>query len=185
MSHDAYPFVDESGTKAGGVNLGGVNLDGVSGGADGDHVFSDRVFSDRVSGDRVLSDGASDDGASDDGAGLLRISRRDFDDRSCIIELGGELDLRSAVELRAEVSAALEQRPPPAHIEVDLADVTFVDSLGLGTLIVGQRICAQLGVRLTVRNPSVFAERLMRVSGLSSNLLSSRPSTLDKDSSSN
>jgi anti-anti-sigma factor len=105
--------------------------------------------------------------------GTLRINRRDSDERSCLIQLVGELDLESAVNLRAEVSAALEQRPMPAHIQVDLADVTFVDSLGLGTLIVGHRICAQLGVRLTVRNPSPFVAELIELSGFSDRLIDS------------
>lgn len=82
------------------------------------------------------------------------------------IILDGELDLRSAVDLRAEVTAMLAERPPPTDVEVDLAGVTFMDSLGLGTLVVGHRICAQLGVRMRVRNPSPFVSRLLEVSGL-------------------
>ncbi len=105
--------------------------------------------------------------------GTLRISRSERPERLCLIELAGELDFQSAVGLRAEVSAALEQRPIPAHIQVDLTDVTFVDSLGLGTLIVGHRICAEMGVRLTVRNPSLFVAELIELSGFSDRLIES------------
>ena len=64
------------------------------------------------------------------------------------------------------MSALLAQRPPPTDVELYLSGVTFMDSLGLGTLVVGHRICAQLGVRYRVRDPSPFVTRLLRVSGL-------------------
>jgi anti-sigma B factor antagonist len=100
---------------------------------------------------------------------VLRIERRRHD-RSQVITLAGELDVQTAAQLRAEVSAALEERPLPAQVRVDLGDVTFVDSLGLGTLVVGQRICSQLGVRLEVCNPSPFVARLLEVSGFAQQL---------------
>jgi anti-sigma B factor antagonist len=88
-----------------------------------------------------------------------------------IVKLVGELDTLTAVDLRAELTALLSERPPPGVVEIDLAGVTFLDSLGLGTLVVGQRICAQLGVRLRVCSPSPFAERLLEVSGVRDQLI--------------
>jgi anti-anti-sigma factor len=96
----------------------------------------------------------------------MRLRRENSGPRRYRIVLEGELDLRSAVDLRAEVSAMLAERPPPTDVEVDLVGVTFMDSLGLGTLVVGHRICAQLGVRFRVLNPSPFVARLLEVSGL-------------------
>jgi anti-sigma B factor antagonist len=110
----------------------------------------------------------SDGGAS---GGALRISRSERGERSYLLEVAGELDLQNSPSLRAEVSAVLEQVPVPAHIELDLTGVTFMDSLGLGTLIVGRRICAQLGVRLTVSNPSPFVAQIIELSGFSSQLI--------------
>jgi anti-sigma B factor antagonist len=97
---------------------------------------------------------------------VMRLRRETPDPRHYRIVIDGELDLRTAVDLRAEVSAILAERPPPTDVELDLAGVTFMDSLGLGTLVVGHRICAQLGVRYRVRNPSPFVSRLLEVSGL-------------------
>ncbi|MDT5023679.1 MAG: hypothetical protein QOE61_105 [Micromonosporaceae bacterium] len=96
----------------------------------------------------------------------MQLRRESPGPRHYRIILEGELDLRSAVDLRAEVSAMLAERPPPTDVEVDLAGVTFVDSLGLGTLVVGHRICSQLGVRFRVLSPSPFVTRLLEVSGL-------------------
>ncbi len=47
----------------------------------------------------------------------------------------------------------------------------FGDARGLCSRIVGQRICAQLGVRMTVCNPSPFAARLLEVSGVRDRLV--------------
>jgi anti-anti-sigma factor len=82
-----------------------------------------------------------------------------------VITLTGELDIQTASTFRTEVSTMLEERPLPTDVAVDLSAVSFVDSLGLGTLVVGQRICAQLGVRLSVVDPSPFVARLLEVSG--------------------
>ncbi|HEX6870736.1 MAG TPA: STAS domain-containing protein [Micromonosporaceae bacterium] len=82
-----------------------------------------------------------------------------------VIMAVGELDLQTAADLRAEVSAVLAERPLPIEVELNLSGVTFVDSLGLGTLVVGYRICAELGVRFVVRNASPFVSRLLEVSG--------------------
>jgi anti-anti-sigma factor len=88
----------------------------------------------------------------------------------CAIALTGELDMQSSARFRAEVSAILREQPVPTSIEVDLAGVTFVDSLGLGTLVVAQRICAELDVRLTVANPTAQVARLLEVSGMAAHL---------------
>jgi len=97
---------------------------------------------------------------------VMWLRRESPAERHYRIVIDGELDLRSAVDLRAEISAMLDERPPPTDVELDLAGVTFMDSLGLGTLVVGHRICAQLGVRYRVSNPSPFVDRLLEVSGL-------------------
>jgi anti-anti-sigma factor len=107
----------------------------------------------------------------------LAITRNRVQDTE-IVKLVGELDTLTAVDLRAELSAVLSDRPLPVTIEIDLAGVTFVDSLGLGTLVVGQRICGQLGVRLRIGNPSPFAARLLEVSGVHSRLVAPTPASI-------
>lgn len=103
----------------------------------------------------------------------LRVDRHWQGRVRCVIVLNGELDMQSAARFRAEVSAILKQQPPPTAIEIDLSGVTFVDSLGLGTLVVAQRICAELSVRLTVCNPTAQVARLLEVSGMGEHLTGS------------
>lgn len=101
----------------------------------------------------------------------LQIRRTRDAGNACVITLCGELDIQTAAELRADLTAMLAERPLVKTVEVDLAAVTFIDSLGLGTLVVGHRICADLGVRLTVRDPSAFVTHLLRVSGFGDHLM--------------
>lgn len=101
----------------------------------------------------------------------LVVTRRSAAPGRYVIALSGELDMQTAPRFRSEVSAMLAEQPPPTQVDVDLSAVTFVDSLGLGTLVVGQRICAQMGVPMSVRDPSPFVARLLEVSGFRDQLV--------------
>jgi hypothetical protein len=48
----------------------------------------------------------------------------------------------------------------PSWLELDIDRVTSVDRVGLGTLVVAARICASMGVRLTVNPPPDTAKAL-------------------------
>ena len=50
---------------------------------------------------------------------------------------------------------------------IDLAGVTFLDSTGIGTLVVAKRICHSMGVKLHIRRPNPFIARLFAVVGVS------------------
>jgi anti-sigma B factor antagonist len=87
------------------------------------------------------------------------------------MSLRGEVDYGTAPSLREAISQALSDPSHPTVIEVDLSGVTIMDSTGLGTLVVGYRICAQMGVQLTVSNPSPFVARLLSVTGVDKRLV--------------
>jgi anti-anti-sigma factor len=82
-----------------------------------------------------------------------------------IITLRGEIDYETAQELRTAISEAL-QREGISGITVSLANVTFLDSTGIGTLVVAVRICSELGVRLRVRDANPMIQRLFTVVGV-------------------
>jgi anti-anti-sigma factor len=105
----------------------------------------------------------------------LHLERVRLPDNGYAVTLGGELDIQTAVELREDITAILAERPLPPRVEIDLRDVTFIDSLGLGTLVVGHRICAEMGVTFTVRNPSGFVAHLLGISGFADRLLATDP----------
>jgi anti-anti-sigma factor len=104
----------------------------------------------------------------------LSIEASAQDDRTYVVALNGEVDYDTAQEFREAVSSALHAANVHA-IVVDLGGVTFLDSTGVGTLVVASRICAELGVRLQVCNVHPFIARLFAVLGVSETLGVGRP----------
>jgi anti-sigma B factor antagonist len=99
----------------------------------------------------------------------LSIETRGLGSRGLLIALRGELDYESALELRAAISRVLEQ-DSVRHLVVSLAGVTFIDSTGIGTLVVAHRICSDVGVTLRVRDANPFIGRLFTVLGVANAL---------------
>ena len=82
-----------------------------------------------------------------------------------VIHPAGEIDADNAHELREAVSALLVTGRP-SLIKVDLAGITFIDSVGIGALVSCYHTAAASGVRLIVSNPTTYVHRLLYVSGL-------------------
>jgi len=81
------------------------------------------------------------------------------------VAVRGELDIRSAPDLRAWLTKALDDG---AHqLVIDLAQVAFMDSSGLGVLVGAHKRLARLGGRLSVVGVSEPVGRLLSVTGLS------------------
>lgn len=93
---------------------------------------------------------------------------------SVVLVLRGGLDWASAADLRAAISAAVARHPRPSTIVLDLSGVEFIDEIGVGTLVVGSRICRQIGIDLAVGSPSPLVRRLLGV-GRTERLASRNP----------
>jgi anti-anti-sigma factor len=91
----------------------------------------------------------------------LSITSHQPTNHAIVLVLHGVIEYASAAQLRAAISAAAARQPRPHTIVVDLGHVESIDNLGVGTLVVGNRICRQLGVDLAVRNPSLLVARLL------------------------
>jgi anti-sigma B factor antagonist len=89
----------------------------------------------------------------------LSITWQQPTNQTIVLTLHGDIDYATAAELRAAISAAATRQPPT--IVIDLSDVELIDDTAVGTLIVGNRICRQLGIDLAVRNPSPLIQRLL------------------------
>ena len=76
----------------------------------------------------------------------------------------GELDMLHAPSLRAAVTGLLNRGDVTA-ITLDIRGVTFIDSTGLGTVVVAHRIAAGVGVALRVTAASPAAARLTQFLG--------------------
>lgn len=81
-----------------------------------------------------------------------------------VVSVAGELDMSTADQLSTTVNEELRQGP--GRIVLDLAGLTFCDSLGLGTLVVLSRTARIQQAYLLLRNPSPFFNRMLDVTGV-------------------
>jgi len=86
------------------------------------------------------------------------------DPRMAIAVLHDALDVHSAPIVRERLQAMLAQRPKT--IIVDLHDVEFIDSTGLGVLIGARRRSQDAGIKLVLARPSRATHRLLAVTGM-------------------
>ncbi|MFC4335834.1 STAS domain-containing protein [Salininema proteolyticum] len=80
------------------------------------------------------------------------------------VKLAGEVDYATAPQIRTAITEALEAGGVSV-VHVDVADVTVLDSTGIGTIVVAYRIARDMGVSLAVVNPNRFITRLFTVVG--------------------
>lgn len=80
-----------------------------------------------------------------------------------VVALAGEIGIADAASTWERVRRVM--LTGPRALVVDLADVTFMDSTGLGTLLRIANECPPRGIRFTVRSPSSQVIRLMEVTG--------------------
>ncbi|WP_433053655.1 STAS domain-containing protein [Dactylosporangium sp. CS-033363] len=78
--------------------------------------------------------------------------------------LAGELDLDSAPSLLAAVVAELDAGAD--GIVVDLTELSFIDSSGLGTLVGCWRRAKAAGAKLVVANPNEDVRVTLEITGL-------------------
>jgi len=95
---------------------------------------------------------------------LLDVAIEAGADRAAIVILRGELDIDTATQLRAAIEGQLARDTP--RIVVDLAGVTFCDSVGLSTFTVAGAACADAGGYLRLASPTPFLLRLLGVVGV-------------------
>ncbi|WP_229830271.1 STAS domain-containing protein [Actinoplanes ianthinogenes] len=86
-------------------------------------------------------------------------------DGATVVDVRGSLDAATVESLR-DVLLDTVQRDRPTAMIVDLTYVTFMDSVGIGALVAGQRAARDIGARFQLRNPSEFVHRQLRVTGL-------------------
>jgi anti-sigma B factor antagonist len=82
-----------------------------------------------------------------------------------VLTLSGSLDLESRDQLVSVASPALAA-PHCDRLILDLADVEFIDSTGLGALIAIRGVADDLDKELELRNPHPRVERILAVSGV-------------------
>jgi anti-anti-sigma factor len=77
----------------------------------------------------------------------------------------GEIDVENAYEIREAVASQLAEGHP-VRIELNMQNVTFIDSVGISALVAAFQLAAVSEVKLVVTRPSRFAHRQLWVTGL-------------------
>jgi anti-sigma B factor antagonist len=98
------------------------------------------------------------------------VSRRTGDGHAWTIELGGEIDLYNSTTVKREFDRILASAPTPQALFVDLNQITFMDSMGIGLLIAAHRRAAEVGCQFTITSMSAVIERVLVISGLADRL---------------
>lgn len=91
----------------------------------------------------------------------LRIKRVD---EATVVELGGEIDLHSAPQLRAALLKLGEEAAP--RVVVDLGEVTFIDSTGIGVLVGALKRARETGGDLHFCGIQSRVRRVFEITGL-------------------
>ena len=79
--------------------------------------------------------------------------------------LHGEIDHHTAAKVRGEIDTAMFKHRP-RHLRIDLAEVGFMDSSGLGLILGRAALCRDLNADLTLLHPDERIMRVFRVVGL-------------------
>jgi stage II sporulation protein AA (anti-sigma F factor antagonist) len=82
-----------------------------------------------------------------------------------VATLTGELDLDRADEVRDNLAATSAQ-PGCRYLRVDVSELGFIDSYGLGALVSARNSAAAHGVTLTLAEPSPPVRKAIAVTGL-------------------
>ena len=84
-----------------------------------------------------------------------------------IVRVAGEIDLDTKDDLE---DALAQLGVTPRYLDVDLGEVTFIDSSGLQMLMRMHRVCQASGGVLTIRRPSPSVRSLFDVAGVNATL---------------
>lgn len=82
-----------------------------------------------------------------------------------VVRAVGVLDLQTRDELLAAGAAALAVEPP-ATVALDLADVSFLDSTGLGSLVSLNNTARRTGRRFVLYRPTARISQLLQLTAL-------------------
>ncbi len=89
----------------------------------------------------------------------------DFDGELLSCRLNGEIDHHTTLPIRLDIDDKIESCRPKSVI-LDFADVTFMDSSGIGLVMGRYKLLSELGGVLEVTGLSNNSYKVMRLAGL-------------------
>ena len=97
-----------------------------------------------------------------DKSGVVKNIRHEQD--VVIIELRGDIDMSRAGELREQILGVLHQKP--AALVINMADVGFMDSSGLATLVEAMQLSQRYGSSLKLAGLATRVRSVFEISRL-------------------
>lgn len=94
----------------------------------------------------------------------ITIARPDLD--TVRLHVAGEIDLATAPQLQAALQATLTEAALATTLQVDLAEVTFLDATGVGVLVHTHHAARRTGLGFSVHNPHGVVLRVLEVLNL-------------------
>ncbi len=88
-----------------------------------------------------------------------------IEDDALVINLSGEIDHHSAVGVRSDIDTLVFETRPKRLI-LELSDITFMDSSGLGLIMGRYALIKDLGGSLLLRSPSAAVMKILGLSGM-------------------
>ncbi len=95
----------------------------------------------------------------------LSITTSTLADGAVEVSPAGEIDVENAYAIKDAVAEQLAGGAP-TRIELNMRNVTFIDSVGISALVSAFQLARISGVALSVTRPSRFAHRQLWVTGL-------------------
>jgi len=95
----------------------------------------------------------------------VKIERRAQDGPLTVVAAGGEVDAYTGPELLEALTDSLEQNEGPTWLLVDLTEVQYLDSIGLGILVQAAKQAADGGGALAVACHTPVVLKVFDISG--------------------
>ena len=90
----------------------------------------------------------------------------DHSGSDALVRLNGRIDVDSSPDLRDCLSAILSDGPLPHAITVDLAEVSYIETSGIATLVEALRIARHRQITFCLRGLGGSVLRLFEVTGV-------------------
>lgn len=87
-------------------------------------------------------------------------------DENIVLKITGDIDECSAKGLRADVDAIIESSARIRTLTLDMRDVTFVDSTGLGFVFGRYKKLKAIGAELLLKNVPKQVDKVFQTSGV-------------------
>lgn len=84
---------------------------------------------------------------------------------AAVAELSGEIDHHNAREIREKLDRYIISAQPD-ELTMDLRNISFMDSSGIGLIMGRCKLIRECGGRLVVRNPQPYIRRVLKLSGV-------------------